>query len=81
MTNASLQGGRSESCCETGDASSPPQTGASNPSTELGIHIVTLYNLRKAWRLQGEVVPAPEKDPGGWSAVDKFEGGPRDRWS
>ena len=27
-------------------------------SQELGIHVVTLYNLRKAWRLQGEVVPA-----------------------
>ena len=27
---------------------------------------------RKAWRLQGEVVPASEKDPEGWSAADKF---------
>jgi transposase-like protein len=24
-------------------------------SEELGIHVVTLYNWRKAWRLQGEV--------------------------
>ena len=23
--------------------------------------------------MQGEVVPAPEKDPDGWSAVDKFK--------
>ena len=51
----------------------PPKTEHAQISTELGIHIVTLYNLRKAWRLQGEVVPAPEKDPDGWSAVDKFK--------
>jgi transposase-like protein len=41
-------------------------------SFELGIHVVTLYNWRKTWRLQGEVVPASEKDPEGWSAADKF---------
>ena len=41
-------------------------------SAELGIHIVTLYNLRMAWRFQGEVVPASEKDPEGWGATDKF---------
>jgi transposase-like protein len=41
-------------------------------SEELGIHVVTLYNWRKAWRLQGEVVPASEKDLDGWSAADKF---------
>ena len=34
--------------------------------------MVTLYNWRKAWRLQGEVVPASEKDPEGWGATDKF---------
>jgi transposase len=34
--------------------------------------VVTLYNWRKAWRLQGEVVPASEKDPEGWGATDKF---------
>jgi transposase-like protein len=39
---------------------------------ELGIHVITLYKWRKAWRLQGEVVPATEKDPDGWSASDKF---------
>jgi transposase len=32
----------------------------------------TLYNWRKAWRLQGEVVPASEKDPEGWGATGKF---------
>ncbi len=36
------------------------------------MHVVTLYNWRKAWRLQGEVVPASEKAPDGWSATDKF---------
>jgi transposase-like protein len=41
-------------------------------SAELGIHVVTVYNWRKAWRLQGEVVPASEKDPEGWGATDKF---------
>ena len=41
-------------------------------SEELGIHVITLYNWRKAWRLQGEVVPASEKEPEGWSAADKF---------
>ena len=41
-------------------------------SEELGIHVVTLYNWRKAWRLQGEVVPASEKEPEGWNAADKF---------
>ena len=41
-------------------------------SEELGIHVDTLYNWRKAWRLQGEVVPASEKEPEGWSAADKF---------
>jgi transposase len=30
------------------------------------------YKWRKAWRLQGEVVAASEKDPEGWSATDKF---------
>jgi transposase-like protein len=34
--------------------------------------VVTLYNWRKTWRLQGEVVPASEKDPEGWGATDKF---------
>ena len=34
--------------------------------------MVTLYKWRKAWRLQGEVVPASEKEPEGWNAADKF---------
>ena len=46
--------------------------GVAQISAELGIPIVTLYNWRKAWRLQGEVVPASEKDPDGWRAADKF---------
>jgi transposase-like protein len=33
---------------------------------ELGIHVITLYKWRKAWRLQGEVVHASQKDPEGW---------------
>ena len=30
------------------------------------IQVVTLYNRRKAWRLQGEVVQVSEKDLEGW---------------
>ena len=52
---------------------SPPQRqSVARISEELGIHVITLYNWRKAWRLQGEVVPASEKEPEGWSAADKF---------
>jgi len=51
---------------------SPPQRqSVAQISEELGIHIVTLYNWRKAWRLQGEVVSASGKDPEGWRAADK----------
>ena len=39
---------------------------------ELSIHQATFYNWRKSGRLQGEVVPASEKDPEGWTAADKF---------
>ena len=52
--------------------SPPHRQSVAQISAELGIHIVTLYNWRKAWRLKGEVVPASEKDPDGWSAADKF---------
>jgi transposase-like protein len=41
-------------------------------SQELRIHVITLYKWRKAWRLQGEVVPATQKDPEGWGPADKF---------
>jgi transposase-like protein len=52
---------------------SPPQRqSVAQISKELGIHLATLYAWRKAWRLQGEVVPASAKDPEGWSAADKF---------
>lgn len=52
--------------------SPPHRHSVAQISAELGIHIVTLYNWSKAWRLQGEVVPASDKDPDGWSAADKF---------
>jgi transposase len=52
---------------------SPPQRqSVARIAEELGIHVITLYKWRKAWRLSGEVVPATEKDPDGWSASDKF---------
>ncbi len=41
-------------------------------SQELGSHVITLYKWRKAWRLQGEVVPSSHKDPEGWGPADKF---------
>jgi transposase len=52
--------------------SPPMRQSVAQISAELGIHVVTLYNWRKSWRLQGEVVPASEKDPEGWGATDKF---------
>ena len=52
--------------------SPPHRQSVARISKELGIHVITLYKWRKAWRLQGEVVPASEKDPEGWSATDKF---------
>ena len=52
---------------------SPPQRqSVVRISEDLGIHVITLYKWRKTWRLQGEVVPASEKEPEGWSAADKF---------
>ena len=52
---------------------SPPQRqSVARISEETGIHICTLYAWRKGWRLEGEVVPASQKDPEGWSAADKF---------
>jgi transposase len=52
---------------------SPPQRqSVVRISEELGIHVITLYKWRKTWRLEGEVVPASEKEPEGWSAADKF---------
>jgi transposase-like protein len=52
--------------------SPPMRQSVSQISAELGIHVVTLYNWRKAWRLQGEVVPASEKEPEGWGSTNKF---------
>ena len=52
--------------------SPPHRQSVARISEELGIHVMTLYKWRKAWRLQGEVVPASENEPEGWSAADKF---------
>ena len=52
--------------------SPPHRQSVAQISQELGIHQATLYNWRKLWRLQGEVVPVSEKDPDRWSAADKF---------
>ena len=50
----------------------PARQSVARISEETGIHICTLYAWRKGWRLEGEVVPASQKDPEGWSAADKF---------
>jgi transposase-like protein len=43
----------------------PHRQNVAHISEEIGIHMDTLYNWRKAWRLQGEVVPTSEKEPEG----------------
>jgi transposase-like protein len=51
--------------------SPPNRQSVTRISAELGIHIVTLFNWRKAWRLQDEVVAASWKEPTGWAAFKK----------
>jgi transposase-like protein len=41
----------------------PHRQSVTEIAQDLGIHVITLYKWRKAWRLQGEVVPATQKDP------------------
>ena len=43
----------------------PHRQSVAQISAELGIHVLTRCNWRKAWRLQGEVVAASEKNPEG----------------
>ena len=43
----------------------PHRQSVARISEELGIHVMTFYKWRKAWRLQGEVVLASEKEPAG----------------
>ena len=50
----------------------PHRQSVARISEELGIHVMTLYKWRKAWRLQAEVVPVSEMEPEGWNAADKF---------
>jgi transposase-like protein len=52
--------------------SPPHRQSVAQISAELGIHVVTLYNWRKTWRLQGAVVPASQKEPEGWGPENKF---------
>jgi len=52
--------------------SPPHRQSVAQISAELGIHVITLYKWRKVWRLQGQVVPASQKDPEGWGPADKF---------
>jgi transposase-like protein len=43
--------------------SPPHRQSITEIAQELGIHAITLYKWRKAWQLQGEVVPAPREPP------------------
>jgi len=52
--------------------SPPHRQSVAEISQELGIHVISLYKWLKSWRLQGEVVPATQKDPEGWGSADKF---------
>lgn len=49
----------------------PPHHSVAEISQAWGIDVITLYKWRKAWRLQGEVVPASQKDPEGWGPAGK----------
>ncbi|MGB5135776.1 MAG: hypothetical protein WBN89_11440 [Prochlorococcaceae cyanobacterium] len=48
----------------------PHRQSVAEISEAIGIHGITLYKWRKVWRLQGEVVPANQKDPEGWGSSD-----------
>jgi transposase-like protein len=50
----------------------PHRQSVAQISQELGIHAITLYKWRKAWPLQGEVVPASQKELQAWGPADKF---------
>jgi transposase len=50
----------------------PHRQSVAQISTDLGIHVVTLYNWGKTLRLQGEVVPAADRAPDGWVATDNL---------
>ncbi|MFW6731884.1 MAG: hypothetical protein ACODUE_09160 [Synechococcus sp.] len=52
--------------------SPPARQSVARISEDTGINIATLYAWRKGWWLEGEVVPASQKNPEGWSAADKF---------
>jgi transposase-like protein len=41
--------------------SPPHRQSVTEIAQELGIHVITLYKWRKAWRLQGEVVTATQR--------------------
>jgi len=48
-------------------------------SQELGIDVITLYKWRKAWRFQGEVEPASQKEPRGMGPCRQVQSGVEDR--
>lgn len=50
----------------------PARQSVSQLSKEVGFDIATLYARRKAWQLQGPVVPPSEKASEAWSTAGKF---------
>ena len=54
--------------------SPPHRQSVTEIAQELGIHVITLYKWRKAWRLQGEVVSGDSEN---WSGGDTKTGPPR----
>ena len=55
MTNASLQRSRQNDMRRR--MTTPHRQSVAQNSAGLGVHVVTLYSWRKAWRLQGKVIP------------------------
>ena len=51
---------------------SPPHCQSVEATQEWGFHVITLYKWQKAWRLQGEMVPAIQKGSEGWELGAKF---------
>ena len=59
----------------------PASQSVTRISEETGIHICTLYVWRKAWRLEGEVVPAFPQGPRGLKRCRQVHGGNGERWA
>jgi cytochrome b561 len=52
--------------------SHPHRRGAAEIAQELGLYVIALSTWRMTWRLRGEVVLAPQKEPEGWGPAYTF---------